>query len=117
MRTMATRKNFEAGLDKEPGDLVLRQVYADWLEELGFDDEAYAQRWMAQERKRPVPAAPRYFRGQWQWEWYGTRRYPGRPRSKHHAVLPQEVSRLLSYDSAVCGTDDGSAETFGFRGY
>lgn len=38
------RRAFEAALEDDPTDLDTRQVFADWLEERGLDDEARAQR-------------------------------------------------------------------------
>jgi uncharacterized protein (TIGR02996 family) len=50
---VARREDFEAALDRDPDDGALRLVYADWLEEQGDVELAYAQRWMARHGKRP----------------------------------------------------------------
>jgi uncharacterized protein (TIGR02996 family) len=41
---MSERKAFQDALAKDPYDWATRQVYADWLEENGHDDEAALQR-------------------------------------------------------------------------
>jgi hypothetical protein len=64
-RDMADESWFQKGLDANSSDLGLRRVFADWLEEYGRLDEAYAQRWMAQERKRP-----RFYSRYQEWVWY-----------------------------------------------
>lgn len=41
---MTDREKFEAAIDEDPLDDVTRKVYADWLDENGFPDEAIRQR-------------------------------------------------------------------------
>lgn len=43
-RDIEQRAAFERAIEEDPEDLETRQVFADWLEERGFDDEARAQR-------------------------------------------------------------------------
>ena len=62
---MTDESAFHRGLDLTPTDWPLRLVYADWLEEQGRLNEAFAQRWMAQEQKRP-----RFYHKFQQWVWY-----------------------------------------------
>lgn len=45
---------FLAALRENPYDGELREVYADWLEEHGFDDEALEQREWTGERQKSV---------------------------------------------------------------
>ncbi len=51
--TAAARSPFEAALDSAPDDWPLRLVYADWLDENGDPELAFAQRWMGQNQKCP----------------------------------------------------------------
>lgn len=44
-----TRERFESHLKTNPYDTETRGVFADWLEERGFDDEVVAQRRMSTE--------------------------------------------------------------------
>lgn len=41
---MTDREKFEAAIDENPLDDVTRKVFADWLDENGFPDEAIRQR-------------------------------------------------------------------------
>lgn len=44
MRSKAEKAAFEAAIAEDPYDGVTRKVFADWLEEHGFDDESVIQR-------------------------------------------------------------------------
>ncbi len=60
-------KAFEAALNDDPNDWATRLVYADWLEDNGYEDYACAQRWMVEEKRRPVLGT-----GGWIWWWLST---------------------------------------------
>lgn len=72
---MAENAEFERGLDAEPENWNLRLVYADWLDEHGDQELAFAQRWMAKYQKRPSdnqimrrPGEPmNYYPNSWMW--------------------------------------------------
>jgi uncharacterized protein (TIGR02996 family) len=52
---------FNAGLDREPKDAVLRLLFAEWLAERG-DERSTGYRWLAAHHKHPYFSA-----GHWEW--------------------------------------------------
>jgi uncharacterized protein (TIGR02996 family) len=65
---MITEAVFQLGLDDRPDDCALRLVFSDWLEEEGRGDEAAAQRWMAENSRRPI-----YSPSTDTWDWWPDR--------------------------------------------
>jgi uncharacterized protein (TIGR02996 family) len=57
---------FENALDETPAAWELRRIYADWLEENGFEILSTAQRWMARHEKKPG-RVPGPGPGYWTW--------------------------------------------------
>ena len=51
MRAEDEKVAFEAAIAENPYDEVTRQVFADWLEEHGYDDEAMLQREWTREKQ------------------------------------------------------------------
>ncbi len=72
---------FESALDDNPDDWNLRLIYADWLDDRGFQSLARAQRWMAEHKLMPSVGYDALLRSLglrpaggigvcWEW-WYG----------------------------------------------
>lgn len=62
--TAATREDFIATMIERKGDPATLKVYADWLEQRGECDLAYAYRWAASRGRWPDEYAPR----RWYWD-------------------------------------------------
>jgi uncharacterized protein (TIGR02996 family) len=91
--TPITREDWERMLDEDPGDLVTRLAYADWLEDRGQDAEGAAgHRWLAGEGKWPQRLDWAFDGRVWQWRGLDPTLGPG------HCYIPDE--RVLK---AVCG--------------
>jgi uncharacterized protein (TIGR02996 family) len=102
---------FLKALAARPDDSTTRLVYADWLDEAGRSDEAFAHRWMARmglgpglrtytgETYRSAAQVPaRRPAGPFRWGWWPEME-PGSRTTIHcpaHAVLPRPVFFALS---------------------
>jgi uncharacterized protein (TIGR02996 family) len=61
MKADQEKAAFEQAIAENPYDDVTRKVFADWLEEHGFDDEAVLQReWTVEKHKDAVAFMERY---------------------------------------------------------
>jgi uncharacterized protein (TIGR02996 family) len=103
-----TAADFLRAIAEEPTRADRWRVFADWLEEAGRADMAYACRWAARTRTRPLHCPGG---GMWRWQWLcqhaaKTQRVPRRPKS-WCAVLPRAVFNCLPRARANPGQSVG----------
>jgi uncharacterized protein (TIGR02996 family) len=92
---MSDEDCLQAHLDAQPGDAVTRLVLADLFEEQGRDDEAKAQRWLAEMKLWPDnDLAPAKQPG---WHWWSSARGK-RNWHRSHAVIPLDLRRHMPID-------------------
>lgn len=78
-------------LNEQPGDMDSRRILADLLEEQGRDDEAKAQRLLAD--RKLWPDNDLAFCGQTGWHWWTIAR--GKHRHRRHAAIPRRLHKLM----------------------
>ena len=90
---------FLEAIAANPQDGTHRVVYADWLEEHSFEDEAFVQRWMGRTGFRPYrrtttgktpQGTDREVREQYRWAWYPHGLLTG-PKAPPYALLPRAL--------------------------
>lgn len=96
MTDLQTLDSLHARLDAHPDDWATRLVLADLLTDLGRDDEAACQRWMAGRGRHPHHALS----AGW-WVWYFALEGPANLRDHLPPHVYEKVSRLYKTRRAV----------------
>lgn len=105
MNTAIDRQGLLAALE-EAAPWVSLHALADMAEEEGLEDEAWAWRWLATERKEPSRQSQNGFK-----DWYAWQGYTWSDADCH--VLPRRVIIIIIHDGQLI--DDNSSEWYNSR--